>query len=62
MPVEGVEPPRPFGHMVLSHARMPIPPYGRVTTSFGGALSDELQAHNPTYKDYSYRERTLGSS
>ncbi len=26
----GLEPPRPFGHMILNHARLPIPTLPRV--------------------------------
>ncbi len=26
MRLKGVEPPRPFGHMHLKHARLPVPP------------------------------------
>jgi hypothetical protein len=37
VPVEGVEPPRPFGHMVLSHACIPIPPYRQATTTVRGS-------------------------
>lgn len=32
MPEEGVEPSRPFEHMILNHACLPIPAPGRVKT------------------------------
>ncbi len=32
LPVEGLEPPRPFGHKILSLARLPIPPHRRNPT------------------------------
>ncbi len=28
VPETGVEPARPYGHMTLNHARLPIPPFG----------------------------------
>lgn len=34
MPGEGLEPSRPCGHMILSHARIPIPPPGLRRNTF----------------------------
>lgn len=47
VPVEGLEPPRPFGHQHLKLARLPIPPHGHHRTTYMLVRSEGLEPSRP---------------
>ena len=59
---EGFEPPRPFGHKILSLARLPVPPLPRGASILAGAASRfhrDIEDSRPTAGEGEFGRKAL---